>query len=169
MAEGSFQKLSERFYKSSPWPSVEMIADVVDQDHVFCLLYKVRCARGGYFAARPAASTWGRCVNAWANPHACMRLPSWFRPHDARACISPPTPPLIHHASHPRASFPENISSPPLTLSLYLRRCTTATCTRAARRTCASAATLGRTTASCSGCCCRARSTCCCPTSGCGT
>jgi hypothetical protein len=41
MVEGSFQKLSERFYKSSPWPSVELIADVVDHDHVFCLLYKV--------------------------------------------------------------------------------------------------------------------------------
>ena len=42
MYETSFQKLSDRYYKSSPWPAVELIADVVDQDHVFCLLYKVR-------------------------------------------------------------------------------------------------------------------------------
>ncbi len=43
MYEVSFLKLSERYYKASPWPAVELIADVVDQDHVFCLLYKVRC------------------------------------------------------------------------------------------------------------------------------
>ena len=42
MYEVSFLKLSERYYKAVPWPAVELIADVVDQDHVFCLLYKVR-------------------------------------------------------------------------------------------------------------------------------
>lgn len=47
MYEVSFLKLSDRYYKSSPWPAVELIADVVDQDHVFCLLYKVHLAAGG--------------------------------------------------------------------------------------------------------------------------
>jgi hypothetical protein len=41
MYEVSFATLSERFYKASPWPPVELIADLVDQDHVFCLLYRV--------------------------------------------------------------------------------------------------------------------------------
>lgn len=41
MYEISFVKLSDRYYKSVPWPDVRLIADVVDQDHVFCLLYKV--------------------------------------------------------------------------------------------------------------------------------
>jgi hypothetical protein len=41
MYEVSFATLSERFYKTTPWPAVDLIADYVDQDHVFCLLYKV--------------------------------------------------------------------------------------------------------------------------------
>ena len=41
MYEVSWLKLSERYYKTASWPAVELIADVVDQDHVFCLLYKV--------------------------------------------------------------------------------------------------------------------------------
>ena len=41
MYEVSFVKLSERFFKGTTWPPVEAIADLVDQDHVFCLLYKV--------------------------------------------------------------------------------------------------------------------------------
>lgn len=42
MYEISFLKLSDRYYKASPWPEVQHIAEVVDHDHVFCLLYKVR-------------------------------------------------------------------------------------------------------------------------------
>jgi translation initiation factor 3 subunit L len=42
MYETSFLKLSDRYYPDRPWPAVELIADVVDQDHVFCILYKVR-------------------------------------------------------------------------------------------------------------------------------
>ncbi len=41
MYEISFLKLSDRHYKASPWPEVQHIQEVVDQDHVFCLLYKV--------------------------------------------------------------------------------------------------------------------------------
>lgn len=43
MYDVSFAKLSERFFKTTTWPPVHMIADLVDGDHVFCLLYKV-CA-----------------------------------------------------------------------------------------------------------------------------
>lgn len=41
MYEVSFPKLSERYFKSIPWPRVEHVSDLVDQDHVFCLLYTV--------------------------------------------------------------------------------------------------------------------------------
>jgi translation initiation factor 3 subunit L len=41
MYEHSFAKLSERFFKGTTWPPVEYIADLVDKDSVFCLLYKV--------------------------------------------------------------------------------------------------------------------------------
>jgi len=41
MYETSFATLSERFFKGSSWPPCEYIEDLVDRDHVFCLLYKV--------------------------------------------------------------------------------------------------------------------------------
>lgn len=44
MYEVSFVKLSDRFFKGTTWPSVDSIADLVDRDHVFCLLYKVLIA-----------------------------------------------------------------------------------------------------------------------------
>ncbi|EFJ25086.1 hypothetical protein SELMODRAFT_146079 [Selaginella moellendorffii] len=40
MYESSFSKLSERFFSKSHWPSAELVAPYVDNDHVFCLLYK---------------------------------------------------------------------------------------------------------------------------------
>jgi translation initiation factor 3 subunit L len=40
MYEGSFNKITERMFKQSPWPVVEAIAPFVENDHVFCLLYK---------------------------------------------------------------------------------------------------------------------------------
>ena len=40
MYEKSFSAISERYFKASPWPSVEAIARFADNDHVFCLLYK---------------------------------------------------------------------------------------------------------------------------------
>lgn len=42
MYEVSYLKLSDRYYKDKPWPEMQHIAEVVDHDHVFCLLYKVR-------------------------------------------------------------------------------------------------------------------------------
>ena len=41
MYEVTFAKLSERFFKGTTWPPVEDIAELVDKDSVFCLLYKV--------------------------------------------------------------------------------------------------------------------------------
>ena len=49
MYEVTFAKLSERFFKGTTWPPVEYIAELVDKDSVFCLLYKVlaqQCQHG---------------------------------------------------------------------------------------------------------------------------
>ena len=42
MYEKTFVTLTERFFKGVPWPPVELLAVLVDHDHVFCMLYKVR-------------------------------------------------------------------------------------------------------------------------------
>lgn len=62
MYEGSFQKLSERMFKESPWPSVEAIAPFVDNDHVFCLLYR---------------EMWFRHLYARLSPNLKQRVESW--------------------------------------------------------------------------------------------
>ena len=41
MYEKTFVTLTERFFKGVPWPPVELLAVLVDHDHVFCMLYKV--------------------------------------------------------------------------------------------------------------------------------
>ena len=43
MYEKTFVTLTERFFKGVPWPPVELLAVLVDHDHVFCMLYKVLC------------------------------------------------------------------------------------------------------------------------------
>lgn len=40
MYTSSWAKLSDRYFKLSPWPPVEYIAQLVNHDYVFCLLYK---------------------------------------------------------------------------------------------------------------------------------
>eukprot|EP01018_Ginkgo_biloba_P001413 Gb_07559 [translate_table: standard] len=62
MYEGSFQKLSERMFKQSPWPSMEAIAPYVDNDHVFCLLYR---------------EMWFRHLYARLTPTLKQRFESW--------------------------------------------------------------------------------------------
>ncbi|KAK1284873.1 hypothetical protein QJS10_CPB20g00680 [Acorus calamus] len=62
MYEGSFQRLSERMFKESPWPSTEAVAPYVDNDHVFCLLYK---------------EMWFRHLYARGNPGPRQRAESW--------------------------------------------------------------------------------------------
>ncbi|GKF55159.1 eukaryotic translation initiation factor 3 subunit L-like protein [Tanacetum coccineum] len=39
MYETSFHTLSNHMFKDTPWPSAEGVAQYVDNDHVFCLLY----------------------------------------------------------------------------------------------------------------------------------
>ncbi|KAG1330369.1 eukaryotic translation initiation factor 3 subunit L [Cocos nucifera] len=62
MYEGSFQRLSERMFRDSPWPSVEAVAPYVDNDHVFCLLYR---------------EMWFRHVYARLSPTGRQRIESW--------------------------------------------------------------------------------------------
>eukprot|EP00262_Sarcandra_glabra_P018339 TRINITY_DN652_c1_g1_i1.p1 TRINITY_DN652_c1_g1~~TRINITY_DN652_c1_g1_i1.p1 ORF type:complete len:524 (+),score=70.18 TRINITY_DN652_c1_g1_i1:144-1715(+) len=62
MYEGSFQKLSDRMFKESPWPSVDAIAPYVDNDHVFCLLYR---------------EMWYRHLYARLAPTPMQRIESW--------------------------------------------------------------------------------------------
>ncbi|KAL5019120.1 hypothetical protein ScPMuIL_004842 [Solemya velum] len=38
--ENGFNKLTDRFFKTSPWPDVENIAPIVNHDHLFTILYK---------------------------------------------------------------------------------------------------------------------------------
>lgn len=64
MYEVSFARLSERHYKQLPWPSVELLADLVDEDHVFCLLYKELYFRHLY--ARTVPDLRQRC-ESWDN------------------------------------------------------------------------------------------------------
>jgi len=53
MYETSFATLSERFFKGSSWPPCEYIEDLVDRDHVFCLLYKEMYFRHLYASTQP--------------------------------------------------------------------------------------------------------------------
>eukprot|EP00878_Enallax_costatus_P018641 GHUV01019632.1.p1 GENE.GHUV01019632.1~~GHUV01019632.1.p1 ORF type:complete len:140 (+),score=23.29 GHUV01019632.1:251-670(+) len=57
MYDVSFPKLSERYFKQASWPSVDAISDLVDQDHVFCLLYKVCNASVGFHLPALASSS----------------------------------------------------------------------------------------------------------------
>lgn len=45
MYSNTFPHLSERFFKGTTWPTAEVVSHLVDDDHIFCLLYKVRWAR----------------------------------------------------------------------------------------------------------------------------
>ena len=53
MYEVSWAKLSDRYFKAAPWPSVQLIADAVDHDHVFCLLYSELYYRHLYARCQP--------------------------------------------------------------------------------------------------------------------
>jgi len=64
MYEGTFPKLSERYFKSASWPPVEMVASLVEGDHVFCLLYKELYYRHIFAKLTPTLEQ--RC-EAWDN------------------------------------------------------------------------------------------------------
>jgi translation initiation factor 3 subunit L len=64
MYETSFHKLSERYFKASPWPSEKAVAPLVEHDHVFCLLYKEMYYRHLYARLTPTLEQ--RC-ESWDN------------------------------------------------------------------------------------------------------
>lgn len=51
--ETSFNKLTDRYYKSAPWPPAEAIAPLVDSDKTFLLLYKELYFRHIYSKLQP--------------------------------------------------------------------------------------------------------------------
>ncbi|KAJ6354541.1 hypothetical protein OIU77_005199 [Salix suchowensis] len=64
MYETSFQTLSDRFFKDSPWPSVDAVATYVDNDRVFCLLYREMWFRHLYARLSP---TLKQRIDSWDN------------------------------------------------------------------------------------------------------
>ncbi|KAH7574233.1 hypothetical protein JRO89_XS03G0269100 [Xanthoceras sorbifolium] len=64
MYETSFQSLSERLFKETPWPSVDAVAHYVDNDHVFCLLYREMWFRHLYARSSP---TLKQRIDSWDN------------------------------------------------------------------------------------------------------
>lgn len=83
MYDVSFAKLSERFFKTTSWPPVHMIADLVDGDHVFCLLYKEMYFRHLYATTQPTleqrCESWDNYVNLFRvllQSHVNMQLPN---------------------------------------------------------------------------------------------
>merc|ERR1712196_341590 len=62
--ENSFNKLTERCYKTSPWPSAEVIAPLVDGDQQFLLLYKELYYRHIYAKLQPSLE---QRIESWAN------------------------------------------------------------------------------------------------------
>lgn len=64
MYETSFHTLSDRMFKDTPWPSVEGVAQYVDNDHVFCLLYREMWYRHLYARLSP---TLKQRIDSWDN------------------------------------------------------------------------------------------------------
>ena len=64
MYETSFQTLSDRLFKDTPWPSVDAVAHFVDNDHVFCLLYREMWFRHLYARLSP---TLKQRIDSWDN------------------------------------------------------------------------------------------------------
>ena len=75
MYEVSFVKLSERFFKGTTWPAAESIADLVDHDHVFCLLYKVNLSSALCLPAEAPAKR-SHAVQTQAVPE--LSMTSWL-------------------------------------------------------------------------------------------
>jgi translation initiation factor 3 subunit L len=60
----SFHKLTERFYKSSPWPSVSVVAPLVDNDRIFLMLYRELYYRHIYSKLNPSLQ---HRLESWEN------------------------------------------------------------------------------------------------------
>ncbi|OIV96559.1 hypothetical protein TanjilG_24212 [Lupinus angustifolius] len=64
MYETSFHTLSNRLFNDTLWPVVDAVANYVDNDHVFCLLYKEMWSRHLYARLTP---TLQQRVDSWDN------------------------------------------------------------------------------------------------------
>jgi translation initiation factor 3 subunit L len=62
--ENSFNKLTDRYYKLSPWPPAEAISPLVDNDQQFLLLYKELYYRHIYSKLQP---TLEQRIESWLN------------------------------------------------------------------------------------------------------
>jgi len=62
--ENSFNKLTDRYYKNSPWPPAEAISPLVDNDQQFLLLYKELYFRHIYSKLQP---TLEQRIASWNN------------------------------------------------------------------------------------------------------
>jgi hypothetical protein len=108
MYEISFPKLSERYFKIGPWPQVDLVSDLVDQDHVFCLLYKV-----GLVGGAPPAAAGGFTVGAVQCCRQAGVLSCELRPLTLLFHPTPPTagallpPPLRQDAAGPARALRE--------------------------------------------------------------
>lgn len=62
--EASFSKISARFFKASPWPSVHAISPLVDNDAIFCMLYSELYFRHVFSRLIPSLQ---QRVASWSN------------------------------------------------------------------------------------------------------
>ncbi|KAG8465855.1 hypothetical protein KFE25_005425 [Diacronema lutheri] len=62
--ENTYHKLTDRFYKTSPWPPAEAIAPLVDEDPTFVMLYKELYYRHIYAKLQP---TLDQRFESWEN------------------------------------------------------------------------------------------------------
>ncbi|KAJ1635827.1 RNA polymerase I-associated factor PAF67-domain-containing protein, partial [Pavlovales sp. CCMP2436] len=62
--ENTYHKLTDRFYKTSPWPPAEAIAPLVDESPVFMMLYKELYYRHIYAKLQP---TLDQRFESWEN------------------------------------------------------------------------------------------------------
>jgi len=64
MYDNTFNKISEKYFKQSPWPPAESIAPLVNNDQTFLILYKELYFRHIYGKLAP---TFDQRVDAWRN------------------------------------------------------------------------------------------------------
>jgi len=64
MYENSFNKITEKYFKNSPWPLADMIAPLVNNDHIFLVLYKEMTYRHIYSKMIP---TLEQRFDSWKN------------------------------------------------------------------------------------------------------
>eukprot|EP01117_Protostelium_nocturnum_P000431 TRINITY_DN1049_c0_g1_i1.p1 TRINITY_DN1049_c0_g1~~TRINITY_DN1049_c0_g1_i1.p1 ORF type:complete len:607 (-),score=228.50 TRINITY_DN1049_c0_g1_i1:187-2007(-) len=64
MYETSWNKITEKYFSSTPWPSVDLISSLVEHDHVFLILYKEMYFRHLYGKMLP---TLDQRIESWKN------------------------------------------------------------------------------------------------------